>query len=86
MEAGQEPKLPEDYQILIKVKVAGGVPIDISYVTRHVLSVEWTFFSANSSSKATSNSRAEKKTLRFADDGRIFTRNKLRWAPQKTVL
>jgi len=38
-EAGQEPKLPEDYQILIKVKVAGGVPIDISYVTHHVLSV-----------------------------------------------
>ena len=39
VEAGQEPKLPEDYQILIKVKVAGGVPIDISYVTHHVLSV-----------------------------------------------
>jgi hypothetical protein len=35
--AGEEPKLPEDYQILIKVKVAGGVPIDISYVTHHVL-------------------------------------------------
>jgi hypothetical protein len=35
--AGQEPKLPDDYQILIKVKVAGGVPIDISYVTHHVL-------------------------------------------------
>ncbi len=35
--AGEEPKLPDDYQILIKVKVAGGVPIDISYVTHHVL-------------------------------------------------
>ena len=35
--AGQPPQLPTDYQILIKVKVAGGVPIDISYVTHHVL-------------------------------------------------
>ncbi len=34
---GEPPKLPTYYQILIKVKVNGGVPIQISYVTHHVL-------------------------------------------------
>ena len=31
------PKLPLFYQVLIKVKVNGGVPVQISYVTHHVL-------------------------------------------------
>ena len=31
------PKLPPYYQIVIKVKVNGGVPVQISYVTHHVL-------------------------------------------------
>lgn len=31
------PKLPENYQVLVKVKVNGGVPAQISYVTHHVL-------------------------------------------------
>jgi len=35
--AGLRPKLPENYQILVKVKVNGGVPAQISYVTHHVL-------------------------------------------------
>ncbi|HZS05128.1 MAG TPA: hypothetical protein VFD58_09865 [Blastocatellia bacterium] len=35
---GQPPKLPDDYQILIRVKVNGGVPIQVSYVSHHVLS------------------------------------------------
>jgi hypothetical protein len=34
---GQPPQLPTDYQIVLKVKVCGGVPIDISYVTHRVL-------------------------------------------------
>jgi hypothetical protein len=32
-----QPKLPAYYQILIKVKVNGGVPVQISYVTHHEL-------------------------------------------------
>lgn len=35
--SGEAPQLPAYYQILIKVKVNGGVPIHISYVTHHVL-------------------------------------------------
>ncbi|MGH9799261.1 MAG: hypothetical protein ACRD82_02775, partial [Blastocatellia bacterium] len=35
--AGAQPKLPDNYQILVKVKVNGGVPVQISYVTHHVL-------------------------------------------------
>jgi hypothetical protein len=35
--AGEQPRLPEYYQVLIKVKVNGGVPVQISYVTHHVL-------------------------------------------------
>jgi hypothetical protein len=31
------PKLPAYYQVLIKVKVNGGVPVQISYVTHHIL-------------------------------------------------
>jgi hypothetical protein len=34
---GQPPKLPSYYQIVIKVKVNGGVPVQIFYVTHHVL-------------------------------------------------
>ena len=34
---GAPPKLPMNYQILVKVKVNGGVPVQISYVTHHVL-------------------------------------------------
>lgn len=34
---GQPPQFPDYYQILLKVKVNGGVPIQISYVTHHVL-------------------------------------------------
>jgi hypothetical protein len=34
---GTSPKLPDYYQILIKAKISGGVPIHISYVTHHVL-------------------------------------------------
>jgi hypothetical protein len=36
-ESGDSPKLPSFYQVLIKVKVNGGVPVQISYVTHHVL-------------------------------------------------
>lgn len=36
-QSGDSPKLPSFYQVLIKVKVNGGVPIQISYVTHHVL-------------------------------------------------
>ena len=36
-QAGAAPKLPENYQVLLKVKVNGGVPAQISYVTHHVL-------------------------------------------------
>jgi hypothetical protein len=34
---GQPPKLPSYYQVVIKVKVNGGVPVQIFYVTHHVL-------------------------------------------------
>jgi hypothetical protein len=34
---GEAPKLPPYYQILVKVKVNGGVPVQIFYVTHHVL-------------------------------------------------
>lgn len=34
---GAEPKLPMNYQVLVKVKVNGGVPVQISYVTHHAL-------------------------------------------------
>jgi hypothetical protein len=33
----EPPRLPEYYQVLIRVKVNGGVPVQISYVTHHVL-------------------------------------------------
>jgi hypothetical protein len=35
--AGEAPRLPMHFQILLKVKVNGGVPVHISYVTHHVL-------------------------------------------------
>jgi hypothetical protein len=35
--AGEPPKLPMYFQILLKVKVNGGVPVHISYITHHVL-------------------------------------------------
>lgn len=35
--ADEAPALPPFYQVLIRVKVSGGVPIQISYVTHHVL-------------------------------------------------
>lgn len=34
---GLPPKLPDNYQVLVKVKVNGGVPAQISYVTHHSL-------------------------------------------------
>ena len=34
---GEPPRLPSYYQALVKVKVIGGVPVQISYVTHHVL-------------------------------------------------
>lgn len=34
---GETPKLPSYYQVLLKVRVSSGVPIQISYVTHHVL-------------------------------------------------
>ncbi|HKS39461.1 MAG TPA: hypothetical protein VJX74_02530 [Blastocatellia bacterium] len=36
-QSSDSPKLPLFYQVLIKVKVNGGVPVQISYVTHHVL-------------------------------------------------
>jgi hypothetical protein len=36
-EAGGPPRLPAYFQILLRVKVNGGVPVQISYVTHHVL-------------------------------------------------
>jgi hypothetical protein len=36
-QSSDSPKLPSFYQVLIKVKVNGGVPVQISYVTHHVL-------------------------------------------------
>jgi hypothetical protein len=35
--ADEAPRLPMHFQILLKVKVNGGVPVHISYVTHHVL-------------------------------------------------
>ena len=35
--AGTPPRLPSAYQLLVKVKVTGGVPVHIAYVTHHVL-------------------------------------------------
>lgn len=35
--AGSLPKLPDNYQVLVKVKVNGGVPVQISYLTHHTL-------------------------------------------------
>jgi hypothetical protein len=35
--AGEPPRLPAYYQVLVRVKVNGGVPVQISYVTHHVL-------------------------------------------------
>jgi len=34
---GAPPKLPTYYQVLVKVKVNGGVPVQVSYLTHHVL-------------------------------------------------
>jgi len=34
---GNPAKLPDNYQILLRVKVNGGVPVLVSYVTHHVL-------------------------------------------------
>ena len=34
---GEPPQLPAYYQVVIKVKVNGGVPVHISYVTHHAL-------------------------------------------------
>lgn len=34
---GEPPRLPPFFQVLVKVKVNGGVPVRISYVTHHVL-------------------------------------------------
>jgi hypothetical protein len=30
-------ELPDYFQVLLKVKVNGGVPVQISYVTHHIL-------------------------------------------------
>jgi hypothetical protein len=35
--AGEPPRLPPFFQVLVKVKVNGGVPVQISYVAHHVL-------------------------------------------------
>jgi hypothetical protein len=35
--SGAPPKLPENFQALVKVKVNGGVPVHVSYVTHHRL-------------------------------------------------
>ena len=34
---GEPPRLPPFFQVLVKVKVNGGVPVQFSYVTHHVL-------------------------------------------------
>jgi len=34
---GEAPRLPSYYEVVVKVKVNGGVPLQISYVTHHVL-------------------------------------------------
>ncbi|MGH9847551.1 MAG: hypothetical protein ACREEM_53350, partial [Blastocatellia bacterium] len=35
---GEPPRLPDHFQVVIKVKITGGVPIQVFYVTHHVLS------------------------------------------------
>jgi hypothetical protein len=35
--AGGQPKLPGNFQVLVRVKVNGGVPVQVSYVTHHRL-------------------------------------------------
>jgi hypothetical protein len=35
--AGEPPKLPFNFQVLVRVKVNGGVPVQMSYVTHHKL-------------------------------------------------
>ena len=35
--AGGPPKLPVNFQVLVRVKVNGGVPVQVSYVTHHKL-------------------------------------------------
>lgn len=35
--AGEPPKLPVNFQVLVKVKVNGGVPVQIAHVTHHKL-------------------------------------------------
>jgi hypothetical protein len=35
--AGEPPKLPFSFQLLVRVKVNGGVPVQVSYVTHHKL-------------------------------------------------
>jgi hypothetical protein len=35
--AGESPKLPVNFQVLVRVKVNGGVPVQVSYVTHHKL-------------------------------------------------
>ena len=35
--AGGQPKLPVNFQVLVRVKVNGGVPVRVSYVTHHRL-------------------------------------------------
>ena len=34
---GEPPRLPPFFQVLVKIKVNGGVPVQFSYVTHHVL-------------------------------------------------
>lgn len=34
---GAPPQLPASYQVLVRVKVTGGVPVQVTYVTHHVL-------------------------------------------------
>jgi hypothetical protein len=34
---GEPARLPAYYQLLVRVKVNGGVPVQMSYVTHHVL-------------------------------------------------
>jgi hypothetical protein len=36
-QAGDSPRLPSFYQVLVKVRVNSGVPVQLSYVTHHVL-------------------------------------------------
>jgi hypothetical protein len=33
----EEPRLPASFQVLVRVKVTGGVPVQISYLTHHTL-------------------------------------------------